>query len=107
MTVSETIRVAGSAIFSITASGSSGANRYCDDRADDPRLPAAVRGLQHQRVEAVLGLHRLLHLSVERHHADAADPPVQRLALVHQLVEVHRLVGAVEAADTEVHDARP
>ena len=28
VTVSETIRVAGSAIFSITASGSSGANRY-------------------------------------------------------------------------------
>ena len=46
-----------------------------------------------------------LHPGVERHHADPADPPVQRLALVHQPVQVHRLVGSVEAADPEVHDA--
>ena len=40
-----------------------------------------------------------------RQDADAADAPVQRAPLLHEPVEVHRLVGAVEAADPQVHDA--
>ena len=46
-----------------------------------------------------------MHPAVVRQHADPADAPVERLAVVHQAVEVHRLVGPVEAADPEVHDA--
>ena len=76
------------------------------DRADHPRLQLAVRVLDHERVEAVLGLHHLVHPPVERQHADPADRPVQRLPGVHQGVEVHRLVRPVEPADPEVHDAR-
>ena len=75
------------------------------DRSDDPRLPASVRGFLNQREETVLGLHRLLHLEVEWHHADATDSPVQCLALVHEPIEVHRLVGSVEPTYAEVHDA--
>jgi hypothetical protein len=75
------------------------------DRADHPRLVGAVGVLDHQRVEAVLRVERLLHAPVGRHHADAADAPVERFAVVHQAVVVGRLMRPVEAADAEVHDA--
>ena len=44
VTVSETIRVAGSAIFSMTASGSSGAYRYCtmDPTIRGSQLPSGA-----------------------------------------------------------------
>ena len=44
VTVSETIRVAGSAIFSMTASGSSGAYKYCtiDPRIRGSQLPSGA-----------------------------------------------------------------
>ena len=38
---------------------------------------------------------------------DAADSPVQSLAVAHQPVQIHGLVGPVEAADPEVHDPGP
>ena len=75
------------------------------DRSDHPWLPASVRGFLDQGVKTVLGLHRLLHLEVEWHHADATDSPVQCRAPLHELIEVHRLVGPVEPTHTEVHDA--
>ena len=104
VTVSETIRTSGAAIFSITASGSSGAYRYSLIEPITRALEAAVRRLDDQRVEPVLGVHHLLHAPVAGHHADPADRPVQRLAVVHQPVQVHRLVRPMEATDPEVHD---
>jgi len=74
------------------------------DGSDDPRLPASVRGFLNHGVETALSLHRLFHFEVEWHHADAADAPVQCLALLHELIDVHGLVGPMEPADTEVHD---
>jgi hypothetical protein len=82
-----------------------GREQVLGDRADHPRLVGPVAALDHQRVEAVLRVERLLHAPVGRHHPDPADAPVQRLALVHEAIEVHRLVRAVEAAHAEVHDA--
>jgi hypothetical protein len=82
-----------------------GRQQVLRDRADDARLVGAVAVLEHQRVQAVLGVEDLLHPPVERHDADAADRPVERFTLVHQTVVVHRLVRAVEPADTDVHDA--
>ena len=38
-----------------------GREQVLDDRADDPRLPAAVGVFQHQRVQAVLVVHHLVH----------------------------------------------
>jgi hypothetical protein len=75
------------------------------DRADHPGLVDAVWMLDDQRVQAVLRVQHLLHAAVGGHHPDAADTPVQRGALVHQQVEVHGLVRAVEAADADMHDA--
>ena len=74
-----------------------------DDRADRPRVPRAVGVLDDQRVAAVLLAQDVAHLRVGLHHADPADAPVERLALVHEAVVVHRHVRAVEAADAEVH----
>jgi len=74
------------------------------ERADHPGLVRAVRVLEDERVEAVLGGHDVGHPPVARQDADAADAPVEGLAVLHEAVEVHRLVGPVEAADAEVHD---
>ena len=82
-----------------------GREQVLDDRADDARFVGAVAVLEHQRVEAVLRVEHLLHAAVARHHPDAADGPVERLALLHEAVVVHGLVRAVEAADAEVDDA--
>src|SRR5215216_3249571 len=86
----------------MTASESSRAYRYC---TIDPMIPASVRRLLHQGVGTVLGLHRLLHPEVERHHPHPTDSPVHCLALLHELIDVHRLVGTVEPTDAEVDDA--
>ncbi len=74
------------------------------DRADDARVERPVGVLLDQGVLAVLLAHDVAHLLVGRHHPDAADAPVERLALVHEAVVEQRLVRAVEAADAEVHD---
>ena len=76
------------------------------DRPDDPRFPGPVAVLEDQRVQAVLGVKDLLHPLVRRHDPDAADAPVERGALVHQAVVVHRLVGAMEPAHSDVDDTR-
>jgi hypothetical protein len=61
--------------------------------------------LDHQCVQAILSLQRLLHAAVLRQHTNPTDPPVQRLPVVHQAVQVHRLVRSVEATDPDVNDA--
>jgi hypothetical protein len=55
--------------------------------------------------QEILGLQLVAHGAVGRHHAGADDCPVMRLAGVEQVVEIDRLVGAVEIADAEMHDA--
>jgi hypothetical protein len=77
-----------------------------DERADDPVPDRAVGVLLDEGVQAVLRGEHLLHAAVVRQHADAADAPSARRAGGQQPVEVHRLMGTVEPADTEVHDAR-
>src|SRR5665648_1065003 len=76
------------------------------DRPDHPRVPGPVRVLDHDGVQVVLGAQGVGHRAVLRQHADAADGPVVRDSLRHQVVEVDRLVGAVEAAHPDVHDSR-
>ena len=36
------------------------------------------------------------------HHAHPANTPVECLALLHELIDIHRLVGSVETTDTEM-----
>ena len=82
------------------------------DRADDGGLVVAVGVLQGQGVGVVLGGERVSHAGVARQEPDPADAPVQagvlRIvgpgAVSHEAVEVHGLVGAVEAADADVDD---
>lgn len=81
-----------------------GGEDIVDDRADDPGVFRTVGGLFRQRVEAILGLERVAHADVAGHDAHADDAPIEVLTPVHELVEVAGLVGAVEAADTEVDD---
>lgn len=76
-----------------------------DDRTDHPCLIVAVRVLGDEGVEPVLGFERVAHPLIGRHHPDAADAPVQRQSLIHQLVNVHRLVRAMKAAGAEMNDA--
>ena len=75
------------------------------DGADDGRLAAAVAVLEGQGVEVVLGRQRIAHARVAGQQADAADAPVQGPAVAHEAVDVHGLVGAVEAAHPHVDDA--
>ena len=76
-----------------------------DDRPDHPRVSGAVGILQDQGVQPVLGVEDVLHLAIGRHDADPADAPLACDALLQQLVDVHRLMSAMEAADPEMHDA--
>jgi hypothetical protein len=76
------------------------------DGADDSRLQSPVSVLHDQRVQAVLRSHDVLHPPIGGHDAYPADSPRQPLALVHEAIVVHRLVGPMEPADAEVNDAR-
>jgi hypothetical protein len=71
---------------------------------DHARLTSAVRVLEHQGVEPVLAVQGVAHPGVPGHRAHADDPEVEGLPRVHQRVDVHRLVGAVEPAHPEVDD---
>ncbi len=61
--------------------------------------------LGDQRVEAVLAVQGIAHARIDRQQSDTADAPVERLALVHQAVEIHRLVRPMKSADAEMDDA--
>ena len=64
MTVSETIRVAGAAIFSIAASGSSGANRYSmiDPITRASQVPSPCRRTRVYRPSWAASTSRILAL---------------------------------------------
>jgi hypothetical protein len=81
-----------------------GREQVLHDRPDYPGLPGAVPVPQDQGVQAVLSGQRVAHPGVRRLHPDAADAPVHRRAAIHQRVDVHGLVRAVETADADVHD---
>ncbi|MCY1228875.1 hypothetical protein D9M72_412190 [compost metagenome] len=81
-----------------------GREEVLDDRTDDPPFPGSVRVLHHQGVQAALAVHHLFHPGIAGQDPDAADGPVMRLAGVHQPVQVHGLVRAVETAHAEVDD---
>src|SRR5260370_10726812 len=76
-----------------------------DDGPDDARFPCPVAVLDHQGIQAILRVHRLLHMPVGRQLAHAADAPVHGGPLTHQPVEVHRLVRTVKAADADMDHA--
>ena len=76
-----------------------------NDAADDPGVLRPVRGLGGQGVEVVLAGQGVPHPHIRGHHAQAHNAEIQCLPLAHQCVQVHRLVCAVESADTDVPDA--
>ncbi len=55
--------------------------------------------------QEILRLQLVAHGPVGRHHAGADDRPVMRLAGVEQVIEIDRLMSAVEVADPEMQDA--
>ena len=61
--------------------------------------------LHSKGVMAVLAVHYFLHVGVTGQDPDAADGPVMGFSGIHEPVQVHGLVGAVEAAYSEVDDA--
>lgn len=61
--------------------------------------------LEHQGVQPVLRVEHRGDPPVVRQDTDADDGPVVGQTRLHEAVDIHRLVGAVEAADTEVDDA--
>ncbi len=73
--------------------------QHLANRTDD----APLRGLpkQFQRIQPILRLQRIAHVRAAQGHA--AHRPL-RLARQH-LVQVHGLVGAMEGADAQMHDA--
>ena len=82
-----------------------GREQVLHDGPDHARLVRPVAVFEHERVKAVLSVQGLLHAPVRRHHPDPADAPVQRCAVVHQAIVVHRLVRTVEAAYAEMDNA--
>ena len=89
------------------------------DRADDRWIAQPTGMLEQQGVEVVLSRQHVTHPGVPGQQADAADPPLQAGAArcggcsaagagpgapAHEPVEVGGLVGAVEAAHTDVDD---
>ena len=81
-----------------------GAVEVLEHRADDAGLQRAVGVAHHEGEQAVLRAHDVAHRGVLLEHTDAADAPVQPRAGLHQPVEVHRDVRAVEVAEPEVDD---
>ena len=102
MIVSVTMRMRGSASAASTAPGSSGATSSEPDRADDAQLLAAAAA-DRQRVEPVLRRQRVARVGAAQRDAD--DAPV-RLAGRQAVVDIDGLMGAMEGADAEMHDAR-
>ncbi len=78
-----------------------------DDRADHPRIPAAVGVFEDQRVQPVLGAQHVSHAAVGRHHSDPADAPLPRQTPLQQPVDVHGLMRPMKPTDTDMRDADP
>ncbi len=75
-----------------------------DHHAGDVRLPVARILLDH-RGQPVLLLQLLAACLLALEHAGADDRPVMSVARVEQIVEIDRLMRAVEIADAEMQDA--
>ena len=75
------------------------------DRADHTGIPRPVGRFGDERVQAVLGGEGVAHARITWQQAHAADRPVAVAAGVHQRIEVHGLVRAMEPAHAEVDDA--
>lgn len=75
------------------------------DGADHPYRQVRFVAQFDQGVEIVLAGQGVTHGAVLTAHADSADAPVERQALVHQSVGVDRLVSAVKAANADMGDA--
>jgi hypothetical protein len=80
-----------------------GREQVAAQRADDARA-VAVRAARDHRVEPVLRGQVAAELRAVQPDSDQA--PGAGHALLRELVEVHRLVRAVERADADVHDGR-
>ena len=74
--------------------------------ANHPRLIFTVRVLDHEGVKVVLCGEGLLHAFVAGHDPHAHNAPIQRFALVHQRIYVHRLMGTMKTTDANMDDAR-
>ena len=79
--------------------------QHAVDRGDHADLGVGLVTQFKQGVEVVLRGQGIAHGAVFAAQAGAADGPVEAFAQVHQGVGVGGLVGAVEAADADVHDA--
>jgi hypothetical protein len=79
-----------------------GGEQVPGDDPDDLRLVTTTAS-RHDRVKAVLGVERLFHVAPVE--SDPGHSPAVVEAPSGEGLEVHRLVGAVEGADADVHDA--
>ena len=59
-----------------------------------------------QRGQAILRQQPLTHLSVVAAHSGSDDGPIVGLALLHELMNVPSLMGAVEISKTDMNNAR-
>ena len=59
---------------------------------------------ENQGVKPVLRRHDVAHALVGTHRADTADTPIEPAPEIHQRIDIHRLVCAMEATDSEVND---
>ncbi len=73
------------------------------ERADHPRAIPFGAALD-DGVQAILWNQRLGHTPVARQETDAVLSPVRGDATLGNVVEIHRLVGAVKPTDPEVND---
>jgi hypothetical protein len=80
-----------------------GDKHVVDDAADDPSARLVAVALD-QRVEVILRVEHARHPTVSIEQSDAADCPIS--TSLRQFVRVQRQMGAVEAADPDVQDAR-
>ena len=103
MTVSETMRIAGSASAATIARPSIGGRKSVITPVT--RAAETRGGLLDDGREQVLAGERVAHLDVVGRDAGADDGEVAVAAGVHQPVEIDLEMGAVEVADAEVEDA--
>ena len=75
-----------------------------DHRAHN--LGRGLRGVEFdQRCQTILRQELLAHGRIIGAHARAEDRPVMRLAVLHQTMQIPRLMRAVEIAHADMHDA--
>ena len=103
MTVSDTMRISGSASAASIASTSNGLMKSII--APVTRTVVASASCSTTVVSQSCACELLAHVDVGVAHARADERPVVVVAGVEQVVEIDRLMGAVEVADADVEDA--